>query len=260
MVYGNDDVVCQINDVMLILNQSNMKVSAIQNLINTLPKVSPKSKLTSKLEEDLAQYYETYKETLADVYSATGKIEKFVHKCQLSQIPKFAKAKKSTRKATTSETESKTLPSISTISATELDSSFTENTLIISETQGKIILPYTLKEVNRIWFTNQKTYSSYKDVIDKLYTLPIGNYKPSSVARFREAYKLASKSNGSSKLKSLSLASELFMNYNLHPAIITACKSVDELDVYLACLEDNTLQDFKFFDIKYEIPPIAVNT
>ena len=69
-----------------------------------------------------------------------------------------------------------------------------------------------------------------------------------------------SKSNGSSKLKALSLASELFMNYNLHPAIITACKSVDELDVYLACLEDNTLQDFRFFDIKYEIPPIAVNT
>ena len=58
-----------------------------------------------------------------------------------------------------------------------------------------------------------------------------------------------------SKMKALSLASELFTNYNLHPAIITACKSLDELDIYLACLDDNTLDDFPFFDIKYEIAP-----
>ena len=62
----------------------------------------------------------------------------------------------------------------------------------------------------------------------------------------------------SSKLKAISLASELFGNYNLHPAIITACNSLDELDIYLACLEDNVLGDFKFFDIKYEIPPVVV--
>ena len=50
---------------------------------------------------------------------------------------------------------------------------------------------------------------------------------------------------------------ELFINYNLHPAIITACNSLNELDIYLACLEDDTLEDFKFFSIKYEIAPIA---
>jgi hypothetical protein len=44
----------------------------------------------------------------------------------------------------------------------------------------------------------------------------------------------------------------------LHPAIITACKSIDELDIYLSCLEDNQLDDFKIFDIKYEILPKVV--
>ena len=44
------------------------------------------------------------------------------------------------------------------------------------------------------------------------------------------------------------------LNYNLHPAIITACKNLNELDIYIACLEDNTLDEFEFFDIKYEIP------
>ena len=48
---------------------------------------------------------------------------------------------------------------------------------------------------------------------------------------------------------------ELFGNYNLHPAVISACKNLDELDIYLACLEDNSLNDFTFFNVKFEVPP-----
>ena len=251
---GNDSVVCNINDVMLILNQSNKNISAIQSLIDNIPQVSSKPKKGFNIKEAVTGYYQTYKETLDEVYIATKKIQKFIYKSQLLQIKELVEPQEATAKVANSQL------SANTVSSKELNSTFTENTLVISETQGKIILPYKLEEVNRILFTHKDTYSSLEDVINKLYTLPISNYKHSSVARFREAYKLMSKSNGSSKLKALSLASELFMNYNLHPAIITACKSVDELDVYLACLEDNTLQDFRFFDIKYEIPPIAVNT
>ena len=42
----------------------------------------------------------------------------------------------------------------------------------------------------------------------------------------------------------------------LHPAIISACRSINELDVYLDCLEKNELEDFKIFNIKYELYPI----
>ena len=44
----------------------------------------------------------------------------------------------------------------------------------------------------------------------------------------------------------------------LHPAIISACRSLDELDVYLDCLEKNEVDDFKIFKIEYELHPILV--
>ena len=84
------------------------------------------------------------------------------------------------------------------------------------------------------------------------------DYKFSAIARFREAYRLMILKEHSSKFKALCLASELFVNYNLHPAIITACDSLDQLDIYLACLEDGTLNEFNSFDIKYEIPPTVL--
>ena len=59
-------------------------------------------------------------------------------------------------------------------------------------------------------------------------------------------------------IKALSLSLEMLMNFNLHPAIITACKTLDELDVYLSCLEDNQLDDFSLFKIKYEMFPKVI--
>ena len=74
------------------------------------------------------------------------------------------------------------------------------------------------------------------------------------MARFKEAYKLVKNREKASVFKALALGFELFGNYSLHPAIITACNSLDELDIYLACLDENDLDDFKFFNIKYEVP------
>lgn len=99
-----------------------------------------------------------------------------------------------------------------------------------------------------------RRYHSIEEVINKLYTRPISNYRFSAISRFKEAYKLVKQKEKGSTFKALGLAIELFGNYNLHPAIITACKSLNELDVYLACLDENELNDFKFFDIKYDIP------
>ena len=106
---------------------------------------------------------------------------------------------------------------------------------------------------------NKKKYSSMQDVIDKLYTIPIKYYKFTSIARFKEAYNLVTKKENRSKISGIKLGLELMPNYNLHPAIISACNSVDELDMYLACLHDNILDDFHIFNIKYEIAPILAN-
>ena len=56
-------------------------------------------------------------------------------------------------------------------------------------------------------------------------------------------------------LESLDLAFEVTFNNSLNPAIITACKSLEELDLYLDCLEANSLDKFEPFKIKYEVLP-----
>ena len=38
-------------------------------------------------------------------------------------------------------------------------------------------------------------------------------------------------------------------------AIISACRSLDELDVYIDCLDKNEVDDFKIFNIRYELSP-----
>lgn len=125
-----------------------------------------------------------------------------------------------------------------------------ENCLIISETTGNIILPYYINDLSNI---ENKTY---EQIIQEDYTLPIDLFNPSFVARFRETFKLAHNKEKKSIAFSLNLATELMFNYNLHPAIITACRNLDELDIYLDCLENNETEKFKCFNIIFEIPPI----
>ena len=62
------------------------------------------------------------------------------------------------------------------------------------------------------------------------------------------------KCNGS-VLSALDLALELMMRYDLNPIIIAACRNIDELDIYLDCLEENELSQFDCFEIKFEVLP-----
>ena len=178
-------------------------------------------------------------------FSNKIRIEKFVYEITTTDFSEILKT-------STTETENE---QSNIIDSTELSTRFIENTLVISEVQQRVILPYNINTVKDILLNDPQGYSSLQGVVNKLYTKSIDYYKFPALSRFKEAYKLVIEREKGSKAKALGLAFELFLNYNLHPAIITACKSLDELDVYLACLEDNTLEDFHFFDIKYEIPP-----
>lgn len=134
---------------------------------------------------------------------------------------------------------------------------YMENTLLISEVAKVVILPYTLKLLNEK-LSNSSEYKNINDVINEEFTIPLIYYKHTAICRFKEAMKLALNENKTSYFKALSLAIECLTNYNLHPAIITACNSLDDLDIYLSCLEDNQLDDFKIFNIKYEMLPKVV--
>ena len=236
----NDEAFFYLNESTNALSKSNSNITILKRLLEDIENIKI---IDENLEKNVEKYNNDFKENIDSIYTSTETIEKFVHKINTTDLSELAKN-------LTIENE---IDSKDTISGKDLEISYIENTLIISEEQKKVILPYTINKVKEILFNN-KEYSSLQDVIDKLYTKPINYYRFSAIARFRETYKLVKEREHGSKTKALELAFELLLNYNLHPAIITACKNLDELDIYIACLEDNTLDEFEFFDIKYEIP------
>lgn len=269
-----------LNELTSKLNFSNSNINTLKKLIETLDNIDISSET---LENDIQKYNDIFKETFDFVYTNTDNIEKFLYKTHLSDSPEAITeeenvdfedlkelGKKQLQHASTDKSEilQDSTNKISADSKTQANTNrhintsnahYIENTLIISETRGKVILPYTISAVQEIFSQNNDIYLSLKDVIDKVFTLPIDYYHFSPIARFKEAFKLVRYKEKGSKVKALALAFELFVNYNLHPAIITACNSLDELDIYLACLEENNLQDFHFFNIIYEIPLATYN-
>lgn len=130
------------------------------------------------------------------------------------------------------------------------------NTLIISETQNKVILPYKVEELKEILEKQKNKYYSLQDVINYEFTVPLSKYKNVAIARFREAFNLMRNKEKASLYKSFDLGLELMWNTLLNPAVITACKNLDELDIYLDYLDSNEIEKFKIFDVKYEIAPM----
>lgn len=133
-------------------------------------------------------------------------------------------------------------------------------TLLISEIQNKVILPYTKEEVEEILKSQENEYKTEQEVIDNVFSRKFEDFKILHIARFTEAYELATKKEKYSKIDGIKLGLELFGERYLHPAIISACRNTDELDVYLDCLHKNELNEFKIFDIKYELYPMVVKT
>ena len=239
-----------INEATDILGKSNTNIEKLNLLLEKLDKV-----ITSIHDEyvdyKISHYNTAFTQEIDIIYQNTNLIEEFIHKISMLDLSELLQEINKDPVMSSSETEEDDLE----IHPELLNSSFVENTLVISEMQGKVILPYKIQEINSILFNNNDKYSSIEDVIEKLYTKPIKDYRFSAIPRFKEAYKLVTEKEHKSKIQAFSLASELFTNLTLHPAIITACKSLDELDIYLACLEDNTLDEFPFFEVKYEIAP-----
>ena len=142
----------------------------------------------------------------------------------------------------------------------ETEYEYQENTLIISELKGKVILPYTISELNDILQKYPEKYDNTQDIIGQVYTLPYKIYKNPTIARFREAFKLVHDRDHKSIKSAFDLGMELLFNYNLHPAIISACKNIDELDIYLDYLENNETNKFNLFQVVFEVAPVAVKS
>lgn len=217
------------------------------NIIN-LQKLSSSLKKIQKekgflLIAKISLYNESYKKKFPDIKNKTDFAKKVSYSLYDFLETKQKKFKKNP---------------ISYVPEFDLDPIQDNKTLKVSEKTGKVYLPYLVEDLKKILEENPDKYSCLKDLINKKYIIPLNYYKNSTYARFKEAYKLIREREKGSIQQALNLAFELLLNYNLDPAIISACKNQDELDVYLDCLEDNEIEEFYCFDIVYEVMPLII--
>lgn len=132
---------------------------------------------------------------------------------------------------------------------------FDNNTLRISEIDKKIYLPYTVEEVKEVLNDSGK-YNSEQEVVEKYFTIPTSTYMNFFTGRYKEVISLIGRTEKCEVGKMFALA-QMF-NTKVHPAIIRSCRTMNDYYYYLRCLDNNNLEDFKVFDIKFEVPPTQV--
>ena len=133
------------------------------------------------------------------------------------------------------------------------------HTLLVSEKLKKVFLPYTKHEVSLYLEQYPDSYSSFQDVIEKEFILPLDYYmKHPVIARFRETYSLIRDRESKSIIDALKFALDNMFHYELNPVIIATCKTQEQLEHYLHCLEKNKLEDFTDFEIKFEVAPLGI--
>ena len=128
------------------------------------------------------------------------------------------------------------------------------DTLLISEEEEKVFLPYTAEELEYELIEDGE--ASVAEIIEKKHVRPLKMYKNPMKARFKEAFNLMRYKENKSFAESVMLGLELMFEASLHPAIISACKNLQELDIYLDCLDDNELEKFSCFKIVYKAMPM----
>ncbi len=157
---------------------------------------------------------------------------------------------------TEAETKADIEPEAETQSTEPVESISDNKILLISEKQNLVYLPYLLSDIEKLLNDNKDKYTDLQDVIEKNYIVPLNRFKNPIFSRFKEAFSLMRNKEKAPLPQCLDLALELSFNSLLNPAIIAACKNLDELDIYLDYLESNELDKFTIFEIKYEVMPI----
>lgn len=257
---NGDDAIENIDNYLSICSDNISKISdmihSLEPLKNDISVVSTigSSSFISDVSEKFNRFNDEYSNLQDDVRKSTYTIYKFLLSLINSfdlPISHFEMHEGQFKKMRNITSRVDTVPNV------DETSMLTDNrTLIISEKDGKVYLPYYIKDLQDLLKKFPDTYSSIEDVIEKKYIVPIEKYKHPFTSRFKEAYNLMRYKENASFLRCLDLAFELTWNTLLNPAIISACSNLDELDIYLDYLYSNELDKFSIFKIEYQMNPI----
>ena len=205
---------------------------------------------------ELQEYYNIYNEKISEINSSQLELNNFF--AETSKILSYMIPNKE-HKENTEQKEQKIAEEPSALANTDSNNSienndliYPENTLIISEISKTVLLPYKKSELDNL----EDVSVNKNDLIREKYVVPIEKYKSPALSRFREAFKLMRNIEKKSMIEAIDLGIELSLNSKLHPAIISACRNLNELDIYLDYLDSNQTDKFNCFSIKFEITPL----
>ena len=232
----------EINNISEKFAKNIEKLNSLKSLlidINSgfisLSRNASSDEVAMNLKEKINSYFSTYEEIKKDIMLADIEVDRFVKRINSSNDKK-------------SEEVSEELS----------DGNIqNNNTLIISEKDNKVFLPYTVSEIQSYMEKYPKEYKSLEYVINKEFILPLDYYtKHPSLARFREAYSLIRDREAKSVFDALKYALNIMFKYDLNPAIISACKTEEALNLYIECLENKDLSKFNLFKIEFRLNPL----
>lgn len=245
--------------VVDLLKKSFEELDLICNIADTLK--NSLDSITSLHDKNIDNNYNEIKANLIEYNKISdqlsNKIFEFENNCTYALASAFEYFSSTNKKIKTSTKKNFVDYSISTNPLLKNIETSTENSdlLLISEKEQKAYLPYKYNKVKNIFENSKDKYKTMQDVINDLYIIPLSKFKNSSISRFREAFHLIRNKENSSITKALDLGLELMFKYELNPIVIAACRNLDELDIYLDCLDNNELYEFSCFDIKFEVMP-----
>lgn len=241
----------------LALSETNIYV--LSNLLNDLNDFdSILNKYTNEKVKEVEKYNKRFEEADKIITNNTVQIEKTLNNIATFSELIFEDIVVPVRKVNESK-KSKYAIDKKELKVFDLKK-YPENTLKVSEKENLVYLPFYIDELNDIYMENKERYTGFKAVLDDKYTVSLDNYKNPAISRFKEAFKLMRIKENATVLKSLELGLELFFNYNLHPAIITASRSLEELRKYLNLLEESKTQHFDGFRIIFDMAPIEIKS
>ena len=225
----------EINNISEKFAKNIEKLNSLKSLlidINSgfisLSRSASSDEVAINLKEKINSYFSTYEEIKKDIMLADIEVDRFVKRINSSNDKKSEEVSEE-------------------ISDGNIQNN---NTLIISEKDNKVFLPYTVSEIQSYMEKYPKEYKSLEYVINKEFILPLDYYtKHPSLARFREAYSLIRDREAKSVFDALKYALNIMFKYDLNPAIISACKTEEALNLYIECLENKDLSKFNLFKI-----------
>lgn len=217
------------------LNSLKSLLIDINSSFISLSRSASSDEVAINLKEKINSYFSTYEEIKKDIMLADIEVDRFVKRINSSNDKKSEEVSEE-------------------ISDGNIQNN---NTLIISEKDNKVFLPYTVSEIQSYMEKYPKEYKSLEYVINKEFILPLDYYtKHPSLARFREAYSLIRDREAKSVFDALKYALNIMFKYDLNPAIISACKTEEALNLYIECLENKDLSKFNLFKIEFRLNPL----